>query len=107
MVLQYILHQFCTPQNSPVPGVKPGQGSTKVQLNPPSKLSLTIDDIILYPIDVSGPSESNHLSFKPEVRNDIVIRFIGPDEIPSRRHDHFLHDIELLDEDGREYMPHN
>ena len=58
---------------------KPGQGSTKVQLNPPSKLSLTIDDIILYPIDVSGPSKSNHLSFKPEVRNDIVIRFIGPD----------------------------
>ena len=82
-------------------------GLTKIQLNPSSNSSPTIDDIPLYPIKVSGPFESDHLSFVPEVRNDIVIRFIGPDEIPSRRHDHFLHDIELLDEDGREYMPHN
>ena len=82
-------------------------GSNNIHLHPSSKSPLTIDDITLYSNEVSGPSESDHLSFVPEVRNDIVIRFIGPDEIPSRRHDHFLHDIELLDEDGREYMPHN
>ena len=78
-------------------------GSTKIQLNPPSKLSLTIDDIILYPTEVSSHSESDHLSFKPEVRNDIVIQFTGPDKF----HRHFLHDIELLDEGGLEYMPHS
>jgi hypothetical protein len=77
-------------------------GSTKIQLNPPSKSSLTIDDIILYPIRVPGPSESDHLSFTPEVRNDIDIQFIGP----AKFHGHFLHDIELLDEAGLEYMPH-
>ena len=79
-------------------------GSTEIQLNPSSKSSLTIDDITLYPIEVSSPSESDHLSFKPEVRNDIVIRFIvGPDKY----HRHFLHSIELLDEGGLEYMPHS
>ena len=77
-------------------------GSTKIQLNPSSKSSLTIDDITLHPIEVSDPSDSDHLSFEPEVRNDIVIRFIA-----SRGwHSHYLHDVELLDEDGLEYMPH-
>ena len=79
-------------------------GSTKIQLNPSSKSSLTIDDIILYPIGVSGSSESDHLSFEPEVRNDIVIPFIGPDT--QYRHGHYLHDIELLDDAGLEYIPH-
>ena len=84
-------------------------GSTKIQLNPSSKSSLTIDDITLYPIEVSDPSESDHLSFEPEVRNDIVIRFIQPDRGPNEylRHGHYLHDIELLDEAGLEYMPHS
>ena len=77
-------------------------GLTKIQLNPSSKSSLTIDDITLYPIEVSDPSESDHLSFVPEVRNDIFIRFIG-----YCGHGHYLHDIELLDEDGLEYMPHS
>ena len=81
-------------------------GSTKIQLNPPSKSSLTIDDITLYSIEVSGTSESDHLSFVPEVRNAIFIRFTHA--VPHRYHDHghFLHDIELLDEAGLEYMPH-
>jgi hypothetical protein len=80
-------------------------GSTKIQLNPSSKSSLTIDYITLYPIhwQIPGPSESDHLSFEPEVRNDIVIQFIGPDKF----HGHLLHDIELLDEDGLEYLPHS
>ena len=77
-------------------------GSTEIQLNSSSKSSLTIDDITLYPIEVSDPSESDHLSFVPEVRNDIFIRFIG-----YCGHGHYLHDIELLDEDGLEYMPHS
>ena len=77
-------------------------GLTKIHLNPSSKSSLTMDDITLYSIEVSGPSESDHLSFVPEVRNDIFIRFIQSDE--CRDHDHFLHDIELLDdEDSLEY----
>ena len=76
-------------------------GSSKIQLNLSLKLSLTIDDITLYPIRVSGSSESDHLSFVPEVRNDIFIEFRKID----RYFDHFLHDIELLDEDGLEYMP--
>ena len=80
-------------------------GSTKIQLNPASKSSLTIDDITLYPIQVSGPSESDHLSFVPEVRNDIFIRFIVPMEYSN--HGHYLHDIELLDEAGLEYKPHS
>ena len=79
-------------------------GSTKIHLNPSSKSSLTIDDITLYPIHVSGSSESDHLSFVPKVRNDIFIELIGPDEY--RNDDHFLNDIELLDEAGLEYMPH-
>ena len=80
-------------------------GSTEIQLNPPSKLSLTIDDITLYPIGVSDPYESDHLSFVPEVRNDIYIRFIAQG-IYLYQH-HFLHNIELLDEAGLEYMPHS
>ena len=76
-------------------------GSTKIQLNPSSKLSLTMDDITLYPIEVSGPSESDHLSFVPEVRNDIFI------QRTYWFRDHFLHDVELLDEAGLEYMPHS
>ena len=79
-------------------------GSTKIQLNPSSKSLLTIDDITLYPIQVSGPSESDHLSFEPEVRNDIFIRFIRP---KHRSDSHILHDIELLDENGLKYMPHS
>ena len=78
-------------------------GSTKIQLNPPSKSSLTIDDITLYPLQVPCFSESDHLSFVPEVRNDIYVRFIVPSEYSN--HGHYLHDIELLDEDGLEYMP--
>ena len=77
-------------------------GSTNIHLNPSSKSSLTIDEITLYPIEVSNPSD--HLSFVPEVRNDIYIAFIGADE--DSKHRHLLHDIELLDENGLEYMPH-
>ena len=79
-------------------------GSTKIQLNPFSKSSLTIDDITLYPIQVPGPSNSDHLLFVPEVRNDIYIWFILAHEIDF--HDHVLRDVELLDEAGLEYMPH-
>ena len=50
-------------------------GSSNIHLNPSSKSSLTIDDITLYPIEVSNPSD--HLSFVPEVRNNIYIQFIG------------------------------
>ncbi|KAF8805293.1 hypothetical protein BYT27DRAFT_7258398 [Phlegmacium glaucopus] len=73
-------------------------GSTIIQVNPSSKSSLTIDDITLHPIP--DPSESDHLSFEPGIRNDIVVQF-------SRMyHGHFLHDIELLDEAGKHYgMP--
>ena len=79
-------------------------GSTIIQLNPPSsKSSLTIDDITLYPFEVSDPSEFDHLSYVPEVRNDIVIQFIAT----RGWHGHYLHDIELLDENGLEYMPHS
>ena len=75
-------------------------GSTKLQLNPSSNSSLTIDDISLYPIEVSSPSKSDHLPFVPGIRNDIYIE-------PDKFHRHFLHDIELLDEEGLEYMPHS
>ena len=84
-------------------------GSTKIQLNPSSKSSLTIDDITLYPIQVPDPthvrdpSESNHLEFEPEIRNDIFIQFIGTVE----EHSHYLDDVLLLDEAGLEYMPYN
>ena len=79
-------------------------GSTKIRLNPSSKSSVTVDDITLYPIEVSGSSESDRFSFEPEVRNDIFIRFIMR---PEGWHRHHLHDIELLDEAGLEYMPHS
>ena len=72
-----------------------------MRLKPSFKSSLTIDDITLYPNQVLGPSESDHLSFEPGIRNDIVIQFSGEE------HGHFLHDIELLDEAGLEYMPHS
>ena len=76
-------------------------GSAMIQLNPSSKSSLTIDDITLYPIEDFGPSDFDHLSFVPEVRNNIFIQIVT-----TKFHcDHYLHDIELLDEDGREYMP--
>jgi hypothetical protein len=79
-------------------------GSTIIQLNPSSKSSLTIDDVTLYPIP--GPSESDHLSFEPGIRNDIHIQFQGPkegaDNSESPSHGHLLHDIELLDEAGLE-----
>ena len=71
-------------------------GSTIIQLNPSPKSSLTIDDITLHPIQVHVPSESYHLSFEPGIRNDIFIQFKGT--VETRRHGHFLHDIELLDE---------
>ena len=70
-------------------------GSTMIQLNPSSKSSLTIDDITLY--TTPGPSGSDHLSFEPGIRNDIVIQFIGTD---GQWHGHLLHDIELLDKAG-------
>ena len=79
-------------------------GSTKIQLKPSSKSSLTIDDITLYPVEMFDPSESDPLSFEPEVRNDIYIQFIAP-YWGLFRHGHYLHDIELLDEAGLEYMP--
>ena len=85
------------------PPFKVTLGSNNIHLNPSSKSPLTIDEITLYPIEVSNPSD--HLSFVPEVRNDIYIRFIGTDE--DSEHRHFLHDIELLDENGLEYMPHS
>jgi hypothetical protein len=76
-------------------------GSTIIQLNPSTKSSLTIDDITLYPIP--SPFESDHLSFEPGIRNDIVIQFR---ETVERHwpggHGHFLHDIEMLDEAGLE-----
>ena len=78
-------------------------GSTIIQLNPSSKSesSLTIDDITLSP--TSGPSESDHLSFEPGIRNDIFIQFRGTvDQYGIMRHSHFLHDVELLDEAGLE-----
>ena len=75
------------------------------QLSPSSKSSLTIDGITLYPIQFPGPSESDHLSFEPEIRNDIVIQFRGTGE----RRGHHLHhdDVELLDEAGLKYRPHS
>ena len=69
-------------------------GSTIIQLNPLSKSSLTIDDITLYP--TPGPSGSDHLSFEPGIRNDIVIQFRETVE----GHHHLLHDVDLLDEAG-------
>ena len=80
-------------------------GSTIIQLNPSSKSesSLTIDDITLCPI--SGPSESDHLSFEPGIRNDIFIQFKGESigRYGRRTHDHFLHDVELLDKAGLQW----
>ena len=77
-----------------------GSTTTKIQLNSSYKSSLTIDEMILYSIEVSDPSKSDRLSFEPEVRNDIFFRFIA-----TVQHSHYLHDIALLDEDGLEYMP--
>ena len=68
-------------------------------------MSLTIDDITLYPIQVPGPSESDHdrLEFEPGIRNDIVIQFRGTVE----EHSHILQDVVLLDEAGLEYKPYS
>ena len=71
-------------------------GSTIIQLNPSSNSLLTFDDITLYPIQTPRPSESDHLSFEPGIRNEIVIQFGGT----VKRHGNFLHDLELLDENG-------
>ena len=77
-------------------------GSTAIQLNPSSKSPLTIDDTTLYPIQVPGASEPDHLSFELGIRNDTLIQFRGTVE----RHSHLLLDIELLDDAGVGYMPH-
>jgi hypothetical protein len=77
-------------------------GSAIIQLNPSAKSSIMIDDITLYPIQDHRPSESDRLSFEPEIWNDIAIRFRGP-----RWHSHVLHDIELLDEAGLKYPRNN
>jgi hypothetical protein len=61
-------------------------GSTIIQLNHSSKSSLTIDDLTLSPIP--GPSEPDHLSFEPEIRNDIFIQFGGG---ATRSHGHLSH----------------
>ena len=52
--------------------------------------------LTLYPIP--GPSESDRLLFEKGIRNDIVIQFRGR----VKEHGHHLHEIELLDETGRE-----
>jgi hypothetical protein len=78
-------------------------GTNIIQLNSSSKSEslLTIDDIILHPIQDPGPSESDHtgLLFDPGVQNDIFISFRGKMEFGRF---HSLHDIELLDESGLE-----
>ena len=78
-------------------------GKTIIQLNPSSKshLTRTIDDIILS--SISRPSESGHLLFEPETRNDIVIQFRRT--VETGNNGHSLYDIELLDEAGLEYRP--
>ena len=78
-------------------------GSTKIQLNPSSNWSNTIDDITLYPTQVPGLYESDRLLFEPGIRNDIVIQFRGTVE----KHGHVLKDVVLLDEAGLEYMPYS
>ncbi|KAF8799324.1 hypothetical protein BYT27DRAFT_7201846, partial [Phlegmacium glaucopus] len=79
-------------------------GSTIIQLNPSSESSLAIDDITLHP--TPSPSESDHLSFEPGIRNDIVIQFRTT--VGKPWHGHYLHDIELFDEAGKHYsMPLN
>ena len=80
-------------------------GSNNIQLNPSSKSSLTIDYITL---QVPGPSGSGRLSFVPEVRNDIFIQFVlASESYDSHLHGHILHDIELLDDVGLDYLPHS
>ena len=82
-------------------------GPTVIQLNPPSKSLLTIDDITLHPIQDPGTFDSDHtgLSFEPGVRNDIIINFIRTRKTfwGHEPHGHFLHNVELLDEYGLEY----
>ena len=80
-------------------------GSKIIQVNPSStSWSLMIDDITLYPIP--GPSESDHLSFEPGIRNDIVIHVKETEKELWEEHDEeSLDDIELLDESGLEYKP--
>jgi hypothetical protein len=77
-----------------------GPGSSVIQLSS-STASFTIHDITLNPIQLPGSSESDasDLFFEPEIRNDLVIQIRGTVE----KHGQILHDIELLDEAGREY----
>ena len=85
-------------------------GPTIIQLDPPSKSSLTIDDITLHPVQGPGSSESENpgISFEPGIRNDLIINFRPPENWNKYiGHGHFLHDIELLDESGLEYHPRN
>jgi hypothetical protein len=81
-------------------------GSTTTQINNPSPKpseSLTIGDITLHPIQVSGPSESHHLLFEPGIRNELFIQYKKESYyVPVTLS---LHDVELLDEDGLQYMP--
>ena len=81
-------------------------GPTIIQLNPPSRSLLTIDDISLHPIQdpgwIPGTYEDHtSLSFEPGVQNNIVIDLKRKRDV--WRQGHFLHDIELLDESGLEY----
>jgi hypothetical protein len=75
-------------------------GSTIIQLNPSTKSSITIDDVTFYPIQDHGPFKSDLLSFAQEIRNDIVIQFVGRS---YSGHGHIFHDIELLDEECLKY----
>ena len=82
--------------------LRSSMGSSKIQLNS-YKYTPTIDDITLYPNQLHGPSESDRLSFEPEIRNDILIQF--RETVEERGH--FLGGVVLLDEAGLEYMPYS
>ena len=82
--------------------LRSSMGSSKIQLNS-YKYTPTIDDITLYPNQLHSPSESDRLSFEPEIRNDIVIQF--RETVEERGH--FLRGVVLLDEAGMEYMPYS
>ena len=77
-------------------------GSAMMRLNPSTKSSLTIDDITLHPIPGSSEetSDSDHLSFKPGIWNDIFVQFKVTRGAAVEKHGHLLHDIQLLDEAG-------
>jgi hypothetical protein len=69
-------------------------GSTVILLNP-TKSSITIDDITLYPTFTSDDSPLG-----PEIWNDIIIQYGGSS---TTSHSNSLHDIELLDDAGLKY----